>query len=118
MAEIEIGMGKTGRRAYGLLYPPKNPEVGTFDHEKPPLLVMIHGGPTSAARNRLELSKQFWTTRGFAVLDVNHGGSTGYGRPFRELLDGAWGVVDVEDAVAARNTHAAIYDALRLVKDL
>lgn len=90
-----------GRVAHGLHYPPHNPEVARFDQQKPPLVVMIHGGPTSAARNRLELAKQFWTTRGFAVVDVNYGGSTGYGRPYRELLNGQWGIVDVEDAVAA-----------------
>ncbi|MCU1372131.1 MAG: putative peptidase [Ilumatobacteraceae bacterium] len=90
-----------GRAAHGLYYPPHNPDVEPVDQAKPPLVVMIHGGPTSAARNRLELSKQFWTSRGFAVVDVNYGGSTGYGRPFRELLQGAWGTVDVEDAVAA-----------------
>jgi len=90
-----------GREAHALYYPPRNPTVEAPPRERPPLVVMIHGGPTSAARNRLELSKQFWTTRGFAVVDVNYGGSTGYGRPYRRLLDGQWGVVDVEDAVAA-----------------
>lgn len=90
-----------GRVAHGLFYAPQNPEVEEIEQELPPLVVMIHGGPTSAARNRLELSKQFWTSRGFAVVDVNYGGSTGYGRPFRDLLQGAWGIVDVEDAVAA-----------------
>ena len=90
-----------GREAHALYYPPRNPTVRAPLRERPPLVVMIHGGPTSAARNRLELSKQFWTTRGFAVVDVNYGGSTGYGRPYRRLLDGQWGVVDVEDAVAA-----------------
>jgi len=90
-----------GRKAHGLFYPPTNPEVEPIDQHLPPLVVMIHGGPTSAARNRLELSKQFWTSRGFAVVDVNYGGSTGYGRPFRDLLQGTWGIVDVEDAVAA-----------------
>jgi dipeptidyl aminopeptidase/acylaminoacyl peptidase len=90
-----------GRTAHALHYPPQNPTVTAPAGQAPPLVVMIHGGPTSAARHRLDLAKQFWTTRGFAVVDVNHGGSTGYGRPFRRLLDGRWGVVDVEDAVAA-----------------
>ncbi|MBX3313101.1 MAG: S9 family peptidase [Actinobacteria bacterium] len=90
-----------GRVAHGLFYPPTNPDARAADGARPPLLVMIHGGPTSAARHRLDLAKQFWTSRGFAVVDVDYGGSVGYGRPFRRLLDGAWGVVDVEDAVAA-----------------
>lgn len=90
-----------GRAAHALHYPPLNAEVEGPDGEQPPLVVMIHGGPTSAARNRLDLAKQFWTSRGFAVVDVNYGGSTGYGRPYRNLLQDAWGVVDVEDAVAA-----------------
>ncbi|MCU1497463.1 MAG: dipeptidyl aminopeptidase/acylaminoacyl peptidase [Acidimicrobiales bacterium] len=89
------------RTAHALHYPPVNPEVTPPPGERPPLVVMIHGGPTSAARNRLDLAKQFWTSRGFAVVDVNYGGSTGYGRPYRRLLDGRWGIVDVEDAVAA-----------------
>jgi dipeptidyl aminopeptidase/acylaminoacyl peptidase len=65
------------------------------------LLVVIHGGPTSAARPMLQLSTQFWTSRGFAVVDVNYGGSPGYGRAYRRQLDGAWGVVDLDDCVAA-----------------
>ena len=69
--------------------------------ELPPLLVSVHGGPTSAAQPAFRLAVQFWTTRGFAVVDVNYGGSTGYGRAYRSLLDGAWGIVDVEDACAA-----------------
>ena len=96
-----------GRTAHALHYPPHNPEVAAPGGERPPLVVMIHGGPTSVARSRLELAKQFWTTRGFAVVDVNYGGSTGYGRPYRDLLQGAWGVVDVEDAVAAARYLAA-----------
>ncbi|CAN5798858.1 S9 family peptidase [soil metagenome] len=96
-----------GRTAHALHYPPTNPEVAGPPGEGPPLVVMIHGGPTSAARHRLDLSKQFWTSRGFAVVDVNYGGSTGYGRPYRRLLDGAWGVVDVEDAAAAARHLAA-----------
>lgn len=95
-----------GRTAHALYYAPHHPEVEPTPGTKPPVVVTIHGGPTSAARNRLDLSKQFWTTRGVAVVDVNYGGSTGYGRPYRELLDGAWGVVDVEDAVAAAQSLA------------
>jgi dipeptidyl aminopeptidase/acylaminoacyl peptidase len=97
-----VTFGSTdGRVAHALVYPPTNPTVRAPAGERPPLVVMVHGGPTSAATHRLDLGKQYWTTRGFAVVDVDHGGSTGYGRPFRRLLDGEWGVVDVEDAVAA-----------------
>ncbi len=90
-----------GRTAHALYYPPCHPEVEGPEGEYPPLVVMIHGGPTSAVVSQLQLAKQFWTSRGFAVVDVNYGGSTGYGRPYRDLLQGSWGIVDVEDAVAA-----------------
>jgi len=90
-----------GRTAHALYYPPTNPDHVGPDGERPPLLVDIHGGPTSAARSQFQLGVQFWTSRGFAVVDVNYGGSTGYGREYRELLNGQWGVVDVEDCVAA-----------------
>jgi dipeptidyl aminopeptidase/acylaminoacyl peptidase len=89
-----------GITAHALLYRPTNPEVTGPVDERPPLVVMIHGGPTSAARPLLRLATQFWTSRGFAVVDVNYRGSTGYGRAYRELLDGQWGVADVEDCVA------------------
>ncbi len=90
-----------GRTAHALYYPPTNPDHVGPAGEKPPLLVDIHGGPTAAARSQFQLGVQFWTSRGFAVVDVNYGGSTGYGRAYRELLRGQWGVVDVEDCVAA-----------------
>lgn len=89
------------RTAYGLFYPPRNPEAEGPTGELPPLIVMIHGGPTSAARPMLQIAVQYWTTRGFAVVDVNYGGSTGFGREYRERLKGAWGIVDVEDCIAA-----------------
>ena len=90
-----------GRTAHALYYPPTNPDVEAPPGERPPLLVMIHGGPTSAARPQLSLATQFWTSRGIGVVDVNYGGSTGYGRPFRRQLDDSWGVVDVDDCEAA-----------------
>ena len=99
---VSFPSGPDGARtAHALYYPPTNPDVEPPDDEAPPLLVLIHGGPTSMARARLDLAKQYWTSRGFAVVDVNYGGSTGFGRPYRELLQGQWGIVDVEDCVAA-----------------
>ena len=89
-----------GDTAHALLYPPTNPEVDAPAGEPAPLLVMIHGGPTAAARPMLQLSRQYWTSRGFAVVDVNYRGSTGYGRAYRDLLRGEWGVADVEDCAA------------------
>ncbi|HYZ97721.1 MAG TPA: prolyl oligopeptidase family serine peptidase, partial [Acidimicrobiales bacterium] len=82
-------------------YPPANPEAAPPEGERPPLLVLIHGGPTSAARPMLQLGTQYWTSRGFAVVDVNYGGSTGYGRAYMRQLDDRWGVVDLDDCVAA-----------------
>jgi dipeptidyl aminopeptidase/acylaminoacyl peptidase len=90
-----------GRTAHALFYPPLNPDASAPEGELPPLLVMIHGGPTAAARPMLQLSIQYWTSRGFAVVDVNYGGSTGYGRAYRRQLDAAWGIVDLDDCVAA-----------------
>ncbi|MGH3356249.1 MAG: prolyl oligopeptidase family serine peptidase, partial [Nocardioidaceae bacterium] len=89
-----------GRTAHALLYPPRNPGFRGPDGGRPPLLVVIHGGPTGATRPTLRLDLQYWTSRGFAVADVNYGGSTGYGRAYREQLKGTWGQVDVDDCVA------------------
>lgn len=87
------------RIAYGFYYPPQNHSYNGPDNQKPPLIVMIHGGPTWQASGTYQLEKQFWTSRGFAILDVNYGGSTGYGRHYRSLLDGNWGIVDIDDCV-------------------
>ncbi len=89
------------REAHAWYYPPTNPGQRGPDGEKPPLIVTIHGGPTAASKGTLSLSRQYWTSRGFAVVDVNYGGSTSYGRAYRERLNGQWGVVDVDDAIAA-----------------
>jgi dipeptidyl aminopeptidase/acylaminoacyl peptidase len=93
--------GSGNAAAHALRYRPVNPEQAARDDERPPLIVRCHGGPTGAAGTALDLALQFWTTRGFAVLDVDYGGSSGYGRAYRRRLDGGWGVVDVEDCVAA-----------------
>jgi dipeptidyl aminopeptidase/acylaminoacyl peptidase len=90
-----------GRNSHAILYRPTNPDFRGSAGQLPPLLVEIHGGPTSAAEPALQLEIQYWTSRGFAFLDLNYGGSTGYGRAYRDLLRGEWGVVDVEDCIAA-----------------
>ncbi len=92
---------RDGHTAHAFFYPPLNPGFVAPRDERPPLIVISHGGPTSAAHSTLSLQIQFWTTRGFAVVDVNYGGSTGYGRPYRERLNGQWGIVDVDDVVGA-----------------
>lgn len=86
--------------AHALFYPPANADFEGPPGEKPPVIVVIHGGPTSAASAVLNLAVQFWTSRGFAVADVNYRGSSGFGRSYRRLLSGAWGVADVEDSAA------------------
>ncbi|SNR93058.1 alpha/beta hydrolase family protein [Blastococcus mobilis] len=86
--------------AHALVYPPANPEATAPDGDLPPLLVMVHGGPTSAAVPVLNLDIQYWTSRGFCVADVDYRGSVGYGRRYRDALQGRWGVVDLDDVVA------------------
>lgn len=88
-----------GKRAYGQFYRPKNRDYAAPKGERPPLLVTIHGGPTNSAHKQLDLEIQGWTSRGFALLDVDYGGSTGYGREYWKRLEGRWGVVDVDDCV-------------------
>ena len=90
-----------GRTAYGLFYAPTNPACVPPERDLPPLLIFIHGGPTAIAEPVLDVSLQYWTSRGFAVADVNYAGSTGYGRAYRDALHGEWGVADVEDCIAA-----------------
>ncbi|HEY6886923.1 MAG TPA: prolyl oligopeptidase family serine peptidase [Solirubrobacter sp.] len=97
-----------GKTAHALFYAPHNPDYTAPPGELPPLLVRIHGGPTAHVTARLSRELQFFTSRGFAVVDVNYGGSTGYGREYRDRLHGQWGVVDVDDAV---NAALALADA-------
>jgi dipeptidyl aminopeptidase/acylaminoacyl peptidase len=92
---------ENGKTAYGLYYPPANKNFEAPEGERPPLIVHVHGGPTGQTTSSFDLGKQFWTSRGFALVDVNYGGSSGYGREFRERLYGKWGVVDVDDSVNA-----------------
>lgn len=90
-----------GLTAHAFYYPPQNENFGAPAGEAPPLIVVSHGGPTAAARPTFDLSIQYWTSRGFAVVDVNYGGSSGYGRAYRERLNGQWGIVDVRDVINA-----------------
>jgi len=87
--------------AYGFFYPPKNKhwQAQTNAQSKPPLLVMVHGGPTARAYGHFDLQKQFWTSRGFAIFDVNHRGSSGYGRRYRDALYDQWGEIDITDVI-------------------
>jgi dipeptidyl aminopeptidase/acylaminoacyl peptidase len=92
---------ENGLTAHAIHYAPKNRDFDAPPGMKPPLVVHVHGGPTGASLPTFNLALQYWTSRGFAVIDVNYGGSTGYGRAYRERLKGAWGEVDVDDCVNA-----------------
>ncbi|CAG0977725.1 MAG: S9 family peptidase [Candidatus Methanoperedens sp.] len=106
-----------GLTAHAFFYPQKNQDYIAPPGERPPLLVISHGGPTSSVSNKLDLMIQYWTSRGFAVLNVNYGGSTGYGRPYRSRLNGQWGVVDVDDCIngAKHLVELGEVDASRLI---
>ena len=106
-----------GMTSFAHVYAPANPNVEAPHGELPPLIVMSHGGPTGEATATLDLAIQFWTTRGFAVVDVNYGGSTGFGRAYRQRLNGNWGVVDTADCINAARflVDAGEVDGERLV---
>src|SRR5580692_8156322 len=93
--------GPSGSVVHALVYPPANPAVRAPDGELPPYIVWVHGGPTSQVDARLDLEKAFFTSRGIGIIDVNYGGSSGYGRAYRERLRGQWGIVDVADVMTA-----------------
>jgi dipeptidyl aminopeptidase/acylaminoacyl peptidase len=95
------------RSAHAFFYPPTNRDFRAPEAELPPLLVLSHGGPTGATSSAMSFAIQFWTSRGFGVVDVNYGGSTGYGREYRNRLKGNWGLVDVADSVNAVHALAA-----------
>ncbi|MGL6113384.1 MAG: prolyl oligopeptidase family serine peptidase, partial [Rubrivivax sp.] len=107
----------SGLSAHAFYYPPRNRDFSAPEGDKPPLLVMSHGGPTSMAVNAYRAGVQYWTSRGIAVLDVNYGGSSGFGRAYRQRLDGAWGVVDVMDCIHGARFLAqrGDVDAARLI---
>lgn len=111
---VEFASGD--RTAHAFYYPPTNPDFAAPEGELPPLRVRSHGGPTGATDPSFKLPIQYWTSRGFAVLDVNYAGSTGYGRPYRDLLAGTWGQLDVEDCVngASQIASRGLADPKRL----
>jgi dipeptidyl aminopeptidase/acylaminoacyl peptidase len=106
-----------GRVVHALVYPPTSPTAQAPREERPPYVLMAHGGPTGQASSELDLTTAYFTSRGIGVIDVDYGGSSGYGRAYRDALQGEWGVVDVEDCVAAARglVEAGLADAGRLL---
>jgi dipeptidyl aminopeptidase/acylaminoacyl peptidase len=98
---IVFPTGDGEETAYAIYYPPANADYTGPPGDRPPLIVESHGGPTAMALAQLSLETQFWTSRGFGVVDVNYGGSTGFGRAYRERLKGTWGIVDTQDCISA-----------------
>jgi dipeptidyl aminopeptidase/acylaminoacyl peptidase len=84
---------------YGWFYPPVNGECRAPTGTLPPMITLSHGGPTAFSASNFKIAYQFWTSRGFAILDVNYSGSTGFGREYRDRLKGRWGIVDVQDCI-------------------
>jgi len=103
--------GRFGRTVHALVYPPTSPDAAGPEGELPPYVVWVHGGPTSHVVGLLDIEKAYFTSRGIGVIDVNYGGSTGYGRLYRERLRRKWGIVDVEDAIAAARSLAEAGEA-------
>jgi dipeptidyl aminopeptidase/acylaminoacyl peptidase len=106
-----------GQTAHAFFYHPQNMDYRAPDEDRAPLIVISHGGPTAGTTQALNLAIQYWTSRGVAVLDVNYGGSTGYGRAYRKRLNGQWGIVDTEDCVNAAGYAAEKFgiDPRRLI---
>ena len=100
-ADSKAEVGSSHEVAHALYFAPAHPEFAGHQDALPSLIVVAHGGPTGAARQELSWSRRYWTSRGFAVVDVDYRGSTGYGRKYRNALDGLWGVADVQDCIAA-----------------
>jgi dipeptidyl aminopeptidase/acylaminoacyl peptidase len=118
LPDAELMTFRSGEReTHAVVYRPKNADFVAPEGELPPFVALVHGGPTSHASPQLSLSIAFWTSRGIGVIDVNYGGSTGYGREYRERLRGQWGVVDVEDTIAAVRglADAGVADPARLL---
>lgn len=103
--------------AHGIYLPPQHPDASAPPDQAPPLIVTVHGGPTGVSSPGYSLAQQFWTSRGFAILDLNYRGSTGFGREYRRALYGNWGVADVEDAVAGAKwlSDQKLADPARLI---